>query len=64
MTFQEEGAEEQDPRPQKLSFRDVTSPINPQDYTLDSSGGKGWCLYSQLSMSQSQSLSQTTDIPK
>lgn len=40
VTFQEEGAEEQDPRPQKLSFRDVTSPINPQDYTLDSSGGK------------------------
>ena len=41
MTFEQEGAGEPDPQSQKLSFRDVTSPINPQDYTLDSSGGKG-----------------------
>ena len=41
MTFEQEGGGEPEPQPQKLSFRDVTSPINPQDYTLDSSGGKG-----------------------
>ena len=44
VTFQQEGVGEPDPRSQKLSFRDVTSPINPQDYTLDSSGGKGFNL--------------------
>ena len=25
----------------QIRFRDVTSPINPEDHTLDSSGGKG-----------------------
>ncbi|XP_052805036.1 ankyrin repeat and SAM domain-containing protein 3-like [Mya arenaria] len=27
-------------QPQKLSYRDVTSPINPEDYKLDSSGSR------------------------
>ena len=52
VTFPQEGAGEPDPQPQKLSFRDVTSPINPQDYTLDSSGGKGKFCAMIVSFSQ------------
>lgn len=36
-----QSAEETTPQ---LSYRDVTSPINMQDYALDSSGGRGECL--------------------
>ncbi|XP_046369283.2 ankyrin repeat and SAM domain-containing protein 3-like isoform X1 [Haliotis rufescens] len=43
MTFpQAEGPQAEET---KLSYRDVTSPINPEDYTLDSSGGRESCEY-------------------
>ncbi|XP_045208029.2 LOW QUALITY PROTEIN: ankyrin repeat and SAM domain-containing protein 3-like [Mercenaria mercenaria] len=39
VTFPDETSTEQ---PQKLSYRDVTSPINPEDYKLDSSGSRDY----------------------
>ncbi|XP_050416603.2 ankyrin repeat and SAM domain-containing protein 3 [Patella vulgata] len=38
VTFPQNTGEQNDET--QLSYRDVTSPINPEDYTLDSSGGK------------------------
>ncbi|KAL3885199.1 hypothetical protein ACJMK2_025290 [Sinanodonta woodiana] len=43
VTFPNEVGETGPGEPQKISHRDVTSPINPQDCNLDSSGGKESC---------------------
>lgn len=39
-------------QPQKLSNRDVTSPINPEDYKLDSSGSRGNVAFPPLYVSR------------